>query len=295
MKESRANSPGIQAGGNVTTDDVSAPGTTALLEVLRTSVRDKHSMLIGLSGGVDSALLAYIAHEQLREGAVAVTAVSASLSSEEKECARAVAEEIGIRHIFVETNEMDDPLYLKNDGMRCYRCKIGLSSALHSKAAELGISTVAIGVNKSDFSEYRPGIAAARSEGIWFPLAECGMEKETIRAAARELGLSVHDRPSNACLSSRIQYGQTIDERTLRAVADAEAHLHGLGIKNVRVRVHGTLARIEIGAEDTERFSLAGVRESTVAKLKSLGFIYVTLDMEGFRSGSMNLSLRNSP
>lgn len=264
------------------------------IEALRTSVRRRESLLVGLSGGVDSALVAYLAHEQLGTGAIAVTAVSPSLSDDERESACRVAGEIGIRHILVETHEMDDPEYLKNDEKRCYRCKLELSSVLLKKAKEMGISTVAIGVNATDLSDYRPGIAAARSEGIWFPLAECGIEKEGVRAIAGFVGLSVHDRPSNACLSSRIQYGQIIDERTLRAVADAEAHIHSLGMNGVRVRVHGTLARIEVGREDIERMSAPGIREATIAKLKVLGFLYVTLDLEGFRSGSMNLQLTSN-
>ncbi len=268
--------------------------TNAALGTLRASINNRHSILVGLSGGVDSALVAYVAHEQLGDSAVAVTALSPSLSDEEKECARSVAAEIGIMHRFVETHEMEDPVYLRNDERRCYRCKIELSTVLRRKASELGLSTVALGVNKSDFSDYRPGIAAARSEGVWFPLVECGMEKDAVRAAAREVGLSVHDRPSNACLSSRIQYGQPIDERTLRAVAEGEAYLHRMGMKSVRVRVHGPLARIEVGTEDIGCFSLPSLREDTVAKFKSLGFLYVTLDMEGFRSGSMNIALTNN-
>ena len=267
---------------------------SASLEALRAAIRSRHTLLIGLSGGVDSALVASVAREQLGDRAVAVTAVSPSLSPEEKESALRIASEIGIRHMFVETHEMDDPAYLRNDERRCYRCKIELSSVLLGKAAELGIATVAIGVNTSDFDEYRPGIAAARSAGIWFPLAECCMEKETVRAMAGEMGISVHDRPSNACLSSRIQYGQAIDAQTLKSVAEAETYLHGLGLKSVRVRVHGALARIEVAGGDIERLSIPELRDGIVARLKSLGFLYVTLDLEGYRSGSMNKTLRSS-
>ncbi len=267
---------------------------SASLETLRAAIRSRHAVLVGLSGGVDSALVASVAREQLGDRAVAVTAVSPSLSPEEKESALRIASEIGIRHMLVETHEMDDPAYLRNDERRCYRCKTELSSVLLGKAAELGIATVAIGVNTSDFDEYRPGIAAARSAGIWFPLAECGMEKETVRSMAGEMGISVHDRPSNACLSSRIQYGQTIDAQTLKSVAEAETYLHGLGLKSVRVRVHGSLARIEVAGGDIERLSIPELRDGIVARLKSLGFLYVTLDLEGYRSGSMNKTLRSS-
>lgn len=267
---------------------------SASLEALRAAIRSRHAVLVGLSGGVDSALVASVAREQLGDRAVAVTAVSPSLSPEEKESALRIASEIGIRHMLVETHEMDDPAYLRNDERRCYRCKTELSSVLLGKAAELGIATVAIGVNTSDFDEYRPGIAAARSAGIWFPLAECGMEKETVRSMAGEMGISVHDRPSNACLSSRIQYGQTIDAQTLKSVAEAETYLHGLGLKSVRVRVHGSLARIEVAGGDIERLSIPELRDGIVARLKSLGFLYVTLDLEGYRSGSMNKTLRSS-
>ncbi|MBX8634039.1 MAG: ATP-dependent sacrificial sulfur transferase LarE [Thermoplasmata archaeon] len=261
---------------------------------LRSTVISLESAVIGLSGGVDSALVAFIAREQLGDRAVAVTAISPSLSSEELESAVNVASEIGIRHLTVATGETEMEAYLRNDSMRCFHCKKELASVLKKVAEREGARSVLLGVNKSDFGDFRPGIRAAEEEGLLFPLAMCGIEKDDVRRIAGLLGLSVHSRPSNACLSSRIQYGQRLDMSVLRSVEEAERYIRGLGFRNVRVRVHDRIARVEIDAGDMERAASPAIREGIVSRLKALGFGYVVLDLEGFRSGSMNLPLRNS-
>jgi uncharacterized protein len=269
-------------------------GAEEKLMLLRRTVLCLGSAVIGLSGGVDSALVAFIAREQLGDRAVAVTAISPSLSADELESAVKVASEIGIRHLKVSTLEMENEAYVRNDTARCFHCKKELASVLKRVAEQEGVRAVLLGVNKSDFGDFRPGIRAAEEEGLLFPLAACGIEKDDVRRMARSLGLSVHSKPSNACLSSRIQYGQRIELSTLRSVEEAERFLHGMGFTNVRVRVHGSVARLEVDAGDMARIASPEMREGIVARLKSLGFTYVVLDLEGFRSGSMNLSLRNS-
>lgn len=250
------------------------------------------STVIGLSAGVDSALLASVAFKALGRKAVAVTAVSPSLSARDRDLAAANATEIGIRHVFLETHEVGMEEYARNDPMRCFHCKVELSTALRSFAERENISSVVLGVNATDAGDFRPGIRAAAENGILFPLRECNLGKEEVRHIARTMGLSAHDRPSNSCLSSRVEYGQRIDSRLLGMVENAEQQLIDMGMHNVRVRVHGTVARIEV---DPEMLPLLISRRSEIAdRFKSLGFLYVTLDLEGFRSGSMNLQLRSS-
>lgn len=273
------------------------PVCDAKLQRLRERVRSAGSAVVGLSGGVDSALLAFVANQELGRRCVAVTAVSPSLASEELRCAEGVAAEIGIRHISIRTDEMDLEDYVSNGLMRCFHCKTELSSKLREVASCLGFREIFIGVNSSDFSDFRPGIDAARREGIAFPLAEAGIAKEEVRQLARFFGISVSERPSNACLSSRIQYGQRIDAHLLSAVEQAESYLRGLGAGTVRVRVHGDIARIETDPSSIHLFLSADSRGKIVARLKQLNFRYIVLDLEGYRSGSMNpgnAAFRNS-
>ncbi len=265
------------------------------LNVLREYVRGKGSIVVGLSAGVDSALLAKVSHMELGEQAVAVTAVSPSLSLHDRTQAAQNAKEIGVRHVFLETREMDNARYTANDAMRCFHCKAELAAELWSFAGREGISSVALGVNASDGDDYRPGIRAAAESGICFPLKECGITKDEVREMAKSLGLSAHDRPSNSCLSSRIQYGQKIDMRVLQMVEQAEEILRSLGFRNVRVRVHGNMARIEVDADALHLLVEEKARKEIVERFRAIGFSYVTLDLEGFRSGSMNLSLRSTP
>lgn len=278
----------------IRTGEAGADRLASKLELLRESIRRRGNIVIGLSAGVDSALLAKISFMELGNSAVAVTAVSASLSAHDRQLASENAREIGIRHVLVETNEMANKSYTANDSLRCFHCKTELSAELWSFARREKLSSVALGVNASDAGDFRPGIRAAEESGICFPLKECGMTKDDVREAARRLGLTAHDRPSNSCLSSRIQYGQRIDERTLGMIEEAEGVLRGLGVRNFRVRVHGNVARIEVDAPSIPFIVEERTRKEIVERFRALGFLYVTLDLEGFRSGSMNLPLRSS-
>ncbi len=266
----------------------------SMLAALREKIAAAGSIVVGLSAGVDSSLLAKVAFMELGERAVAVTAVSASLSKRDRMLAAGNAREIGIRHVLLETAEMSSNDYLKNDALRCFHCKAELSTALWSFAGREGFSSVAIGVNATDAGDFRPGIRAAEESGIIFPLRECGIGKEDVRRLARMLSLSSHDRPSNSCLSSRVEYGQRIDERTLRMVEDGEELLHSMGARDVRVRVHGGIARIEVDAGSIPLLMDESRRREIVKRFMEIGFLYVTLDLDGFRSGSMNLKLRSS-
>lgn len=264
------------------------------LERLRKEVAGRGSLVVGLSSGVDSALLAAVAKQELGNAALAVTAVSPAVARRDIELASKTAAEIGIEHLLIGTGEVDREDYARNDALRCYSCRSELSEALISVARQRSIRTVAMGINLSDFQDYRPGIRAARERGVWFPLAECSFTKQDVRQAASLLGLSASDRASNACLSSRVQYGQRIDVETLKRVEGAEELLHSIGFSDCRVRVHGPVARIEVPSDSIGRFMDASVRASVISGLKELGFLYVTIDLEGLRSGSMNLMLRNS-
>jgi uncharacterized protein len=264
------------------------------LEALSSAIREKRSLLIGLSSGVDSALLAAIAFRELGNRAMAATAASPALSSRDRELASLNAAEIGIRHIFFETEELKKEEYAINDAMRCFHCRAELSERLLAIARDYGMETVAIGINASDFSDYRPGIAAALSHGVWLPLAEFKFSKQDVREAASRLKLSAHDRHSNACLSSRVQYGQRIDASLLSRVERGEELLCSEGFTNCRLRVHGPIARIEVEPSSFHLVLETERRERIVKGLKELGFIYITFDLEGLRSGSMNLMLRSS-
>jgi len=244
------------------------------------------SVLVACSGGVDSVLLAAVAAKVLGEKAVAATAVSPSLASGELEDARAAAKAAGIRHIEVPTDEIDNPAYAANAPDRCFHCKDTAYGTFTTLAAREGIAVVVDGTNADDSGDYRPGRKAAREHGVRSPLAEAGMTKQEIRDWARELGLAVWDKPAAACLSSRVPYGSPVTLEKLTRIDKAEAALKALGFRQCRVRDHGAVARVEI--ESPLLPKLLEIREQVVAALKSAGFSYVSLDLEGFRSGSMN-------
>jgi len=244
------------------------------------------SVLVACSGGVDSVLLAAVAAKVLGENAVAATAVSPSLASGELEAARAAAKAAGIRHIEVATTEIDNPAYAANALDRCFHCKDTAYGSFTALAAREGIAVVIDGTNADDTGDFRPGRKAAREHGVRSPLAEAGMTKLQIREWARELGLAVWDKPAAACLSSRVPYGSPVTLEKLTRIDRAESALKALGFRQCRVRDHGTVARVEI--ETTLLPKLLENRESVVAALKNAGFSYVSLDLEGFRSGSMN-------
>jgi pyridinium-3,5-biscarboxylic acid mononucleotide sulfurtransferase len=244
---------------------------------------------VAFSGGVDSALVAKAAFLALGERAVAVTADSPSVPRSELADARRLADLIGIRHVVVRTEEFDNPDYLKNDGTRCYHCKSELYSTIDRLLPELGVPVVCSGANLDDAGDYRPGLAAAAEHRVRHPLQEAGFTKADVRAVARSWGLPAWDKPASPCLSSRLAPGLAVTPERTRRVEEAEAFLRSLGLRDCRVRYHdGDLARIEVPADEVARLAAEPVRGELARRLKQLGFKFVALDLEGFRSGSLN-------
>jgi pyridinium-3,5-biscarboxylic acid mononucleotide sulfurtransferase len=265
--------------------------TDQKLDDLRDSLRAESSVIVAYSGGADSAFLADVAHEVLGDRALAVTAVSASLAPEEREAARAVARERGWRHREVETFEGEREGYVRNAADRCYHCKTELFETLARLVDADPATAVLVGTNLDDESDVRPGRRAAREHGVRAPLLEAGLTKDEIRELSRARGLPTWNKPASACLSSRIAYGVEVTPERLDRVARAESFLRALGFGQLRVRDHGDLARVEVPVEDVPRLASDELRSNVAAFLRELGFAYVTLDLEGFRSGSMNAVL----
>ena len=249
-------------------------------------------VVVGFSGGADSAFLASVAHRTLGpEAVVCVTAVSPSLAPSDLAHCRALAEEWELDWRPVATSEMDDPLYVANGADRCARCKDALMTALAPIAAPDG-ATVVLGVNTDDLGDYRPGQVAAAAAGARFPLVEAGLAKAHVRELSKELGLRTWDRPPGACLASRLPYGTPVTVQRLRAVDVAESGLRALGLRTLRVRHHGVVARVEVAQSELD--VVWSRREEVVEAVRAAGYDFVTLDLEGFRSGSMNRLLRRS-
>ena len=249
--------------------------------------------LVAYSGGIDSTLVAKIAHDVLGDRALAVTAVSPSLLPEELIEAQDQAAEMGIKHELVETQEMSNPNYTSNPVNRCYFCKSELHDTLKPLAIARGYGYVVDGVNADDLSDYRPGIVAAKERGARSPLAEIGVSKLEVREISRLLGLKWWDKPAQPCLSSRFPYGEEITVSKLQRVGRAEVYLRQLGYQNLRVRSQEDTAKIELPQDKIKQFIQEVNLSTLVAKFQELGFVYVTLDLEGYRSGKLNQELTN--
>jgi uncharacterized protein len=265
---------------------------TEKLERLRALFAEMERALIAYSGGIDSTLVAKVAYDVLGDRAVAVTAESPSLLPEDLEDARIQAAAIGIAHEVVQTHEMENPSYTANPVNRCYFCKSELHDTLKPMALTRGYPYVVDGVNADDLRDYRPGIQAAKERGARSPLAEIGITKLEVRELSKQLDLPWWDKPAQPCLSSRFPYGEEITVAKLQRVGRAERHLRQLGLKTLRVRSEGDSARIEIPAEQIKEFVATTDLTALVSTLQNYGFIYVTLDLEGFRSGKLNQVLQ---
>jgi uncharacterized protein len=256
---------------------------------LLTVFRDLGRVAVAFSGGIDSTVVARAAQEALGDRAVAVTADSPSVPRRELDDARRVAGQIGIRHLVVATEEFADPDYVRNDGTRCYYCKSELYSRIETLLPELGGAVVCSGANLDDQGDYRPGLRAAAEHQVRHPLQEAGFTKSDVRTLARAWGLPTWDKPASPCLSSRLAPGVEVSRERTGRVEAAEEYLRSLGYRECRVRLHeGELARVEVPATELARLADPAVRSALARCFKELGFRYVTLDLEGFRSGSLN-------
>ena len=268
-----------------------AANTAAKLLALEARLRELEDVMVAYSGGVDSAFLAGTAHRVLGKRMLAVLADSASLARRDLEQATAFAQSLGMPLEIIATEELDRPEYARNDADRCFHCKDVLFSVLEELAGKRGIAHIAYGMNADDTRDYRPGQRAAAQHAVLAPLAEAGLTKLEIRALAKAAGYPVWDRPAAPCLSSRVEYGRTVTREVLEQVERGEESLRQLGFRELRVRHHGELARVEIARDELARALTMEMMDAISAALREAGFKYVTLDCAGFRSGSMNAVL----
>jgi uncharacterized protein len=267
-------------------DRISVEPAAALVR-LREVVSGLSSVVVAFSGGVDSALVLKVAHQELGLRSLGVTALGPAVPARERQDAARIATSIGAAHRIVDSHEIDDPEYRANSPRRCFHCKSELYRITEAVRRELGFSQVANGTNVDDLTDYRPGLEAADQAGVRSPLVEAGLDKTAVRAVARLCGLDVWDKPAAACLSSRIPYGTEVTPARLARIERLEAVLFDLGLRQVRVRFHDSIARIEVGADELERaFAL---REAIVAGGRGAGFQFVTLDLAGYHRGSLNV------
>lgn len=275
-------------------DHTVAPELDAKESALFDMLRSLGRVIVAYSGGTDSAYLAWAAGRALGDKAIAITADSASIPESHKRDAEAFAREAGFKHEYIATNEFNNPDYVKNDKDRCYHCKDELFTQLEAYANAHSYEHIIYGVNKDDLGDYRPGQRAAKLHEVKAPLVDAGLTKAEIRRLSRRAGLSIWDRPAAACLSSRVPYGTPVTRETVKTIETGEEQIKALGFRQFRVRFHGEIVRIEIAREELPRALSVEYFELFAEIFKPLGFHYVTLDVEGYRQGSLNAGLKRA-